>query len=203
VSLLARAVSALPDVALGVLFLVTWIAPWVFGTGVLKYAMLTMLIEFIVIHSSVFMGVVLWGSSFGAVKKTLATLGLGAFYTTFLVAFAQGTEAWWPVWAFWGLTVNRLTNALLSRKEGKRARANLANDWVTSIALYLMWVFATIFPWIPALGITPAVVASAALPGKGLWVEQPYRVVVAGAGYFLCQAWYELRGTGALGPKHS
>ena len=41
--------------------------------------------------------------------------------------------------------INRLISALFSRKEGKRARRNLANDWVTSIALYLMWVFATIF----------------------------------------------------------
>ena len=202
-SLLARALSALPDVALGVLFPVTWLDPRVFGGGVLKYAMLTMLMEFIVVHSSGFMGLVLWGSSFGVVKKTLATLGLGAFYTTFLVAFALATEAWWPVWAFWGLTVNRLTNALLSRKGGKQARANVANDWVTSAAFYLLWVIGTSFLWIPALGITPAVVAAAALPGKGLWVEQPYRVVVAGAGYFLCQAWCELRGGGLLGAKHS
>ena len=55
-SLLARAVSALPDVALGVLFLVTWIDPRVFGEGVLQYALLTMLMEFIVVHSSGFDG---------------------------------------------------------------------------------------------------------------------------------------------------
>ena len=102
-SLLARAISALPDVALGVTFLVTWIDPRVFGEGVLKYALLTMLMEFIVVHSSGFMGFVLWGTSLGAVKKTLATLGLGAFYTTFLVAFGHLQRARWPVWAFWGL----------------------------------------------------------------------------------------------------
>jgi hypothetical protein len=203
VSRLARAASAVPDAALGVLFLVTWLVPRAFGPGLLKYAMMTMLLEFIVIHSSVFMGVVLWGSSFGAVKKTLATLGLGVFYTAFLVAFAHGTGAWWPVWAFWGLTVNRLTSALFSRMGGKQARANLANDWVTSVAFYLVWVFGTTFPWIPALGITPAVIAAAGLPGKGLWVEQPSRVLVAGAGYFLCQAWCELRGGGLLGAKHT
>jgi hypothetical protein len=202
VSLLSRAGSALPDLALGVAFLVTWVAPRAFGTGLLKYAMMTMLMEFIVIHSSVFMGFVLWGTSFGAVKKTLATLGLGAFYSTLLVAIAHATETWWPVWAFWGLTVNRLTSALFSRMAGKKARENLASDWVTSVAFYLLWVFGTTFLWIPALGITPAVVASAGLPGKGLWVEQPHRVLVAGTGYFLCQAWCELRGRRLLGAKH-
>ena len=160
----------------------------------LKYATLTMLMEFIVVHSSGFMGLMLWGTTLGAVKKTLATLGLGVFYTTFLVAFAHGTGAWWPVWAFWGLTVNRLTNALLSREAAGKARARITNDWVTSAAMYLLWVFATIPPWVPALGITPEVIASADLPGRGSWVEQPYRVVAAGAGYFLSQAWLELGG---------
>jgi hypothetical protein len=201
VSLLARAVSAAPDVALGGLFLVTWIDPRVFGAGVLKYAMAMMLMEFIVVHSAGFMSLVLWGSSLGVVKKTLATLGLGAFYTTFLVGFAHGTGSWWTVWAFWGLTVNRLTNALLSRKGGKQAQRNVTNDWVTSVALYIFWVVGTSALWVPALGITPAVAASAALPGKGLWVDQPYRVIVAGAGYFLSQAWCELRGTGVFGSK--
>jgi hypothetical protein len=204
VSLLARAVSAAPDVALGGLFLVTWIDPRVFGGGVLKYAMLMMLMEFIVVHSAGFMSLVLWGSSLGVVKKTLATLGLGVFYTTFLAALTYGAEAWWPVWAFWGLTVNRLTNALLSQKGGKQGRANVANDWVTSGVLYIFWVIGTSILWIPALGITPAVAASAALPGMGgLWVEQPYRVVVAGAGYFLSQACCELRGAGVFGARRS
>ena|SRR5215510_5451123 len=202
-NLLARAISAAPDVAIGGLFLVTWIDPRVFGQGVLKYALLTMLLEFIVVHSSVFMGFVLWGTALGAVKKTLAAVGFAVFYSLFLVAFALALGVWWPVWAFWGLTLNRLTNALLGGKAAKAARARLTNDWVTSVALYLLWVLTTAIVWVPALGITPDVVASAALPGKGLWVDQPQRVIVAGAGYFLCQAWAELRGQALVQVKHA
>jgi hypothetical protein len=194
VSLLARAVSALPDAALGVAFLVTWLAPHAFGTGMLKYALLTMLMEFFIVHSSGFMSLVLWGMKLDVIRKTLATLGVGVAYTMVLVGFALAIGAWWPVWAFWGLTLNRLASALLSPRGAGKTRARLTNDWVASAVLYLLWIFATIPPWVPALGITPDVVAAAGLPGKGPWAEQPYRVVVAGAGYFLCQAGRELSG---------
>jgi hypothetical protein len=192
VSLLARAVSALPDAALGVAFLVTWISPHAFGRGMLKYALVTMLLEFFIVHSSGFMSLVLWGMKLGVVRKTLAALGVGVGYTMLLVGFALAVEAWWPVWAFWGLTLNRLTSALLSPKGAGKTRTRLANDWVASGILYILWVFATIPPWVPALGITPDVVAAAGLPGTGPWPEEPYRVLVAGAGYFLCQAGREL-----------
>jgi len=34
-------------------------------------------------------------------------------------------------------------------------------------------------------------------------VEEPHRVIVAGAGYFLCQAWAELRDEAFIKLKHS
>jgi hypothetical protein len=149
------------------------------------------------------MGLVLWGMALDAVRKTLAAVGLGLVYSTILLGFALALEAWWPLWAFWGLTLNRLTNALLAGKAAKEARTRVANDWATSVAWYLLWVIATSLLWVPALGITPGVVAAAGLPGEGLWVAQPQRVVVAGAGYFLCQAWVELRGQALVTVKHS
>jgi hypothetical protein len=202
-SLLARALSALPDATLGAVFLVTWLDPRFFGGGVLKRALLAMVMEFVVVHSSAIMGWVLWGTSFDALKKTLAAAGLGLMYSTVLTSIALAIGAWWPLWAFWGLTLNRLTNALLSRKAAKEVRARVTADWATSAVLYLLWVSATTVLWVPALGVTPQVVAAAGLPGTDLWVEQPYRVVVAGAGYFLCQAWVELRGTPLIGAKRS
>src|SRR5262245_56907878 len=202
-SLLSRALSALPDAGLGALFLVTWVNPHVFGESVLRRALLAMVMEFVVVHSSAFMGSVLWAPSLGAVKKTLAALGFRAMYSTILVGFALAIGVWWPVWAFWGLTLNRLTNALLARTGTKEVRTRIANDCATSAALYLLWVFATTLLWVPALGITPDVVAAARLPGTGPWVSEPHRVVGAGAGYFLCQAWIELRGKPLIRAKHS
>ena len=202
-SLLSRVLSALPDAGLGAVFLITWLNPHVFGEGVLRRALLAMVMEFVVVHSSALMGSVLWAPSLGAAKKTLAAAGFGVMYSTILVGFALAIGAWWPVWAFWGLTLNRLTNALLARRPAKETRARMAGDWATSAALYLLWVFATTLLWVPALGITPEVVAAARLPGTGLWVQQPHRVVVAGAGYFLCQAWVELRGRALIHAKHS
>src|SRR5262249_62117602 len=109
--------------------------------GVLRRAILAMVMEFVVVHSSAFMGSVLWSPSLDAVKKTLAALGFGLMYSTILVGFALAIGAWWPVWAFWGLTLNRLTTALLARPGTKEGRAAIADDSATSAALYLLWGF--------------------------------------------------------------
>ena len=187
-----RIMSALPDAVLGVVFLVTWFSPNAFGDRVLLYAMLTMLLEFIVVHSSAFMGIVLWGSLDRA-KKVLAVIGLGLFYSTFLVAFALSLGAWWPLWGFWGLTANRMTNALFQKGSLSEGHRRMVSDWATSVAWYLLWTFATTLLWVPRLGITPEVAQQAGIAGEGLWVDEPHRVVVAAAGYFLCQAVSELR----------
>jgi hypothetical protein len=201
-SFLARALSALPDATLGAVFLLTWVAPRFFGRGVLKYALLTMLMEFFVVHSSGFMGLVLLGMSPSVAKRTLAAVGFGLVYSAILLGFALSIGAWWPLWSFWGLTFNRLTNTILGGDASRRAQARIANDWATSAAWYLLWLFSTLLPF-PALGITPEVAASAGLPGEGLWVREPHRVLVAGAGYFLCQAWVELRGEALIKLKQS
>jgi hypothetical protein len=201
-NVLARALSALPDAALGAVFLVTWVAPRLFGEGVLKYVLFTMLMEFFVVHSSGFMGVVLFRMSPSVVKRALAGVGFGLVYSAILLGFALSIGGWWPLWSFWGLTFNRLTNAILGGQAGQPAQARMANDWATSAAWYLLWLFSTLLPF-PALGITPEVVASAGLPGEGLWVREPHRVLVAGAGYFLCQAWVELRGEALIKLKES
>ena len=192
-SLLSRLFSALPDLALGGAFLITWIRPNALGDSMLPYAMLTMLLEFFVIHSAAFMGLVLWGPA-PTGKKILWVLGLGVMYSTFLLAFAFALGEWWPMWAFWGLTFNRMTSALFHRGPTKEVSQGMTTEWGLSVLWYLFWIFATVLLPLPRLGITPEVAAAAAIPGEGLWVEQPHRFVIAGAGYFLCQAWMELAG---------
>ena len=196
--LLPRLLSALPDLALGGTFLITWFRPLAFGDSMLPYAMLTMLLEFFVIHSAAFMGLALWGPA-PAWKKTLWVIGLAAMYSTFLLAFGFAAGQWWPMWAFWGLTANRLTHALFHRGP-TRVSPHMSAEWGLSVLWYLVWVFATVFLPLPRFGITEEVAAAAGLPGEGLWVDQPHRFVIAGAGYFLCQAWMELAGYTLAGP---
>lgn len=57
----------------------------------------------------------------------------------------------------------------------------------------LLAFFTTLVP-MPALGITPEVVAGQHLPGSGLWVDQPQRVIAFGFLYFAAVGVSELYG---------
>ncbi len=47
---------------------------------------------------------------------------------------------------------------------------------------------------VPRLGISRAAVDDLALPGSGLWIEQPHRVLAAGTLYFLCRTLVDVYG---------
>jgi hypothetical protein len=191
----ARLLPAVPDVALGLTLLVTWFAPFAMGPSTLSHAALLMVLEFIVIHSSAFMGLALFGDV-GALHKTATVVGLGLFYSIFLVAFAYTQDQWWPVWAFSGLTANRLLNALFFKGSADAARRRMQQQWATSALLYVLWVIATAIVPLPAFGLTVDFVRESGIKGAGLWVHHPESLMVARAGYFLSQAYYELTGKG-------
>ena len=159
----------------------------------LRYALLSMLLEFIVIHSAAFMGAVALDGKSTRMSKAGHVLGLGLMYTAFVGAFALAFGDWWPLVAFWSLTVNRLTGVLLHTAPEGQEREQLMSGWAISAVLYILWIFATLFFPLPRLGLTAEVVAEASLPGEGIWVESPQKVIAAGAGYFLSQAYVELK----------
>src|SRR5438105_3194165 len=91
--------AALPDAALAVTYLTAWIAPASLPATVGRWLMLTMLVEFIVMHSAAFMGKV----AFLPLERRLRVrgmLGFAALYMLFMIGMAKGFHAWWPVWSF-------------------------------------------------------------------------------------------------------
>lgn len=130
---LGGALSALPDFGLAATFLVTWIAPHALGARMVFDLTLVMLLEFIVVHSSAFMGNVLVGD-LNRRKKTAAVLGLGAFYSLFVAGFSLGFHTWWPMLAFWGLTLNRLLSVLLGQAPTGREKTLVMGGWAISVA---------------------------------------------------------------------
>jgi hypothetical protein len=63
----------------------------------------------------------------------------------------------------------------------------IRKGWAAATMSYLAVVMLTTLLPVPELGIDGAVVAAAELPGGGLWVSQPQRVVAAGFLHFaLC-----------------
>ena len=187
----ARLLSAAPDAALAVAFLLTWVVPQWMGVEWLPYVLLTMLLEFFVVHSAGMMGAVMLDGSSKS-SRTMKMIGLALVYTVFVSAFAFIFEQWWPLFAFWALTLNRLTGVLLHTAPAGLERERLMSGWVTSGILYIIWVIVTALLPLPRLGLSAAIVADAQLPGTGAWVESPHRLMAAGAGYFLSQAYFEL-----------
>jgi len=192
------AVAALPDLALGLLCLVAWVAPMLIGVHWVRDVVLLMLMEFIVIHSSAFMGVAGWGGFGGRVPRTLAIVGLGLFYSLFVGGFALMFKTWAPLLGFWGLTLNRLLGSVIFPIDGEDNR--MMKSWATCTFFYLVAVFATTLLPVPSLGVTPEVIAAANIPGdSGLWVTRPFTVVAAGFFYYTACALSELRSIGRTG----
>jgi len=191
--LLPSLLAALPDFALGLLCVTAWVAPEWIGVQWIRYVVLLMLMEFIVIHSSGFMGAAVWGSARKA-PRGLVILGFGAFYTLFVGGFALVFKTWAPLVGFWVLTLNRLLGAVVGQADGKE-KALVMRGWAACTLFYLLVVFATTLLPVPRLGVTPEIAIAANIPGdSGLWVTRPYTVLAAGFVYFTACAVSELSG---------
>jgi hypothetical protein len=62
-----------------------------------------------------------------------------------------------------------------------------------NVWLYLLLIVATAIVPLPALGLTPEIVAGFHLPGSGTWVEKPQSVLAFGFLYFGLGAYFDLR----------
>lgn len=181
-------ISALPDAATATLYAICWFAPATLGYDWIKTLMLVMLIEFLVVHSGGFIGqTVLSDASRGI--KLKAIVGFGAFYMLFVLAFCFALGEWWPIAAFGWLLVGKFLMVVLEPKPRAEERQRLTSLWALSVVAYLFAVFATVLLPVPEFGIDATAREAAAIPGSGLWVEQPQTVVAAGLLYFAVLAW--------------
>jgi hypothetical protein len=184
---------AIPDFGLATVFLMTWWRPYTFGETAVERCLLTMVLEFIIVHSSAFMGHVAMSREDRS-RRLGAVLGLGLLYSVFVVAFAWGFQSWWPVYAFWGLTLNRMLGIMTGDAPVGRERQYVKAGWALSALYYLGCVVLTSLLPVPALGITSEVQSALDLPGNGQWVDQPQRVLAFGVLYFSLSGLGELLG---------
>ena len=117
-------------------------------------------------------------------KKALSILGVGLFYTLFVGGIALAFRRWWPLVVFWGLTLNRLTPVLFGQGPRGQEKTFVQRGWGVGAVLYIVGIFATTLVPLPRLGITRAVAQAQDLPGSGLWIDQPWRVLAFGFLYF-------------------
>jgi hypothetical protein len=177
------AFAALPDFAIAAAAIITWRDPSRLGESWVPWFLTLMLLEFIVVHSSAFLGTVAFSDQ-TRTKRLTQALGLTAFYTLFAAAFAWSAGSWWPVWAFWGLTANRLLGIIFGAAPTGAERDYAAVSWASGVACYLFGAFATILLPLPRLGVRSSMLGKMGEDSGGLWVEEPHRVVAFAAIYF-------------------
>lgn len=188
---IAHLISALPSFFISGMFLITWIAPDAFGEKTITYLMLVMLLEFINVHAAGFMGTTIISDSGRGTKATMI-VGLGVFYTLFVGAFAASFEQWWPLWAFWGLVLNRLLGVLLGKALTGQERKMIETSWAIGVFCYVMLVFATVILPVPSFGVSSEVIARQGFTMGGLWIDEPYRLMAFGFLYFAAIGMTEL-----------
>jgi hypothetical protein len=121
------------------------------------------------------------------------------FYSIFVGGFALSFKTWWPLGAFWGLSLNRLLGSLVGQAPKGREKDLVQQGWGVSAVLYLLFTFATLLLPIPRFGLTDAVVGALELPGEGIWVDEPHRVISFGFLYFSGQTYWSLTAERYLG----
>jgi len=142
-----------------------------------------LLMEFIIIHSSAFMGTVILSTA-PRRKRGIGVIGLGLFYTLFVGGFCLAFHVVWPLVAFGSLTANRLSGLLLIGQATDEERLAMQRGWAACAICYLVFVGATVILPVPRFALTPDYVAGQHLTGGGLWIDQPHRALAAGFLYF-------------------
>ncbi len=183
--------SSVPDLVLGLAFLATWIDPASLGDDMVSSLSQVMLLEFIIIHSSGFMGAVIYGNEPRG-KKILYLAGLGFLYMLFVFGFAFGFRSWWPVIAFSGLMFNRMLGVLTGQAVQGTESEYVKQMWGVNVAFYLVSVFIAILVPFPELGVSAADLAHLNMSGD--FIDHPEKMMVWGFLYFTAVGYFELKG---------
>ena len=194
-----RIASAVPDFALAGFFAITWITPTAFGNQSFSRCEQIMLMEFIIVHSSAFLGFAMTAPKRRS-TRILSVVGLGLLYSLFVGSFALAFHNIWLLASFWGLLINRMLSIIFGPTPKEDDLDFIVVGWATAVVCYLGFIFLTAFANLPRYGITPAAVAAQVIPGGGIWADEPVRVVAFGLFYYAAIGVTELFGLGMPPP---
>lgn len=173
------------------LFLMAWFWPLRLEHGAwVKLGVGVMVLEFISVHSGAFLNH-FFTTRLNA-SRILTLLGFVGFYSLFGVAIALAFKSWWLLGSFALLMLGRIHSGITANDP--MSKAINQRRTITSVVLYLLLTFATVFVPFPRGGITEEICREAwSGGGSGLWVDHPERALAMGAIYFLVLGWIEAR----------
>ena len=133
------------------------------------------------------------GASFGArLRGSLAVLGFGSFYLLMAGALGWATHSATPVWTIVWLLGGRIFEVAVVGDSAAAGDTRIGS-WLRHLFLYIFLAVLTSMVPLPALGLTPEIVAGFHLPGSGTWVEKPQTALAFGFLYFGLGAYFDLR----------
>jgi len=188
-SFLRRAVIALPDLVAAGLYLWCWIAPVAWYQRLVAFLVLVLLIEFVVLQASPFLGSVVYGAKMGLdrAQRLRIALVLGFTYLLFAGLAAASFDAWFPFLIFVWLFAAKVFAAVVGYDRNAVGRDREMAVWVLSVSYYIVAVFLTFFAPVPMFGITEDGEVYG-LRGQYEWANFPYKAISAGFFYFLALA---------------
>jgi hypothetical protein len=178
------ALKAVPELVSAWILYAIWMEPLRFGEGWFKAGVLTMLLEFFVVHATGFMSVLMYDPESSRKKRSLQVLGLSVFYVLFISAFAFGFDAWWMLYAFGWLVFSKLQAIWSSGPPTEKDRFIAMASWALGVAAYLGAVGLSVSYDIPPMGVTPEIRDAAGFTGSGEWERDPWRALAGGVAYF-------------------
>lgn len=179
---LRRIALAVPDVITAGLCAAAWWAPQVVPSDLLRTTALMMVIEFLVIHGTLMIPLAAFFVR-GPRASTMALAMAAACYALFALGASLALDTWWPSLVFLWLLASRYVVPRWSASDGQ-ALVDSGALWMVSMLLWMVLLFATVLLPLPSLGWDAAARQELRLPGSGLWVQQPHRLLAFAATYF-------------------
>lgn len=185
--------GGLPDLATAAACLLSWLDPTLLGPHWVKIMLITVLAEFIVIHSGGFMAG-LMQMPVTRLKRFAMQLGLVLFYLLFIWALASSLDARWLYVTFGWLFLSKFLVAWSATPGARMAVREQMIDWPFAVAAYLLSLLIG-FTLLDSArgGISDGVFLAAGLADAGLFEDKPWIGLAAGTMYFSAMAIWRMR----------
>lgn len=181
--------SASADLLTAAICIAAWWAPHTLPEDLLRATALMMLIEFLSIHGLIMVPLltVLMPGRWPRVSLALVVL----LYFGVAAGASVAVDTWWPTLFFAWLLLSRYVLPHWNIGGGDD-HLGLGQLWLISTLLWIVLCFASVLLPVPSLGWDAATIATLGLPGKGIWIDQPQRLLAFASIYFLLLAAYKL-----------
>lgn len=172
-------------------------APQKLGDGWIVWLLVTLVLEFLVLHANGFMAAAVYRTTGGQRQRYLNAAAFLFPYAVLSGIAALAMKSPSVAISFWTLTLNRWLGPLLKREHEDRFREAMV-AWIVSLGLYCLIIPFMIFVPVPPLGLDGYHISPDAFPGtiesSGSHEYTLPQAMAAGALYFLLSGLSELFG---------